>query len=173
MQVALESHQGFIFACEGDPGAGQRTRACRSVRFRSSCLCYTSVKINKVAALPFFFSFCKKLFFLHFHQRRSAERLAIWKSLAISLSKLQFTAKMANSLSDGIWYPGCALHSKLLCCLPSKLMPTNFEWPSPQQRSVPVFLLSKKKKKDKKIDCFERKHVATMCTRMHGHAAGW
>lgn len=148
MQVALESHQGFIFACEGDPGVGQTTQACTHVRFLFSCACVTqgpTFPPQKLCYRSLFYFFAKTFAVcLHYQRRCSGGRLAIWKSLTILLSKLQFTAKMAKSLSDGIWYPGCALHSKLLCCLPSKLVPTNFEWPSLQQRFMPVFLLKKK-----------------------------
>lgn len=134
MQVALESHQGFSVACEGDPGIGQTTRVCKCEMSFLLCLSYTSVNAKKrylslFFFLSWFFFFWAKTLAvcLNFQLRYSGERLAILKSLAILLLKVQFTAKMAKSLSDGIWYPGCALHSKLLCCLPSKLMPTNFK----------------------------------------------
>lgn len=67
VQVALESHQGFIFACEGDPGIGQTTWACASVKLLFSCACVTPVlrtRPPKKSVISFFCKiFCRLLTF--------------------------------------------------------------------------------------------------------------
>lgn len=138
-----------------------------------SCLCYTSVKINKVAALPFFSSlFAKKLSFFFISSKDAQEKdlqyEKVWQFRyrnCSSQQRWQIRCLMESGIPAVLCIPSCCVVSP-----PSLCLQTSSDLPRSSVSCLSFFL--KKKKKEKKIDCFERKHVATMCTRMHGHAAG-
>lgn len=135
-----------------------------------SCLCYTSVKINKVAALPFSFPFCKKLFFFSISSKDAQEKdlqyEKVWQFRyrnCSSQQRWQIRCLMESGIPAVLCIPSCCVVSP-----PSLCLQTSSDLPRSSVSSLSFFF----KKKRKKSDCFERKHVATMCTRMHGHAAG-
>lgn len=119
MQVALESHQGFIFACEGDPGVGQATQACTSVRFLFSCACVTQglpFPPAKRSVISHFFSFffCKNFCSLptlpaKMFRRKTCNKKKVW----------QFYYQ--NCSSQQRWQSRCLMESGIpaVLCIPS------------------------------------------------------